>query len=523
MTRRAIFSGIILLVAAGGLVLRLPGLDRRPMHTDEAVQAVKTGILYDTGVYRYDPREYHGPTLQYVTVPFLWLSGAKSFADSTEWPYRLVPVVFGTGLILLLLLVGNGLGRPAAVAAGVLTAVSPAMAFYSRYYIHELLLVFFTFAAIAAGWRYAWSRRVGWAIVAGAALGLMLATKETWVLAVAAMGLAIFAKLGWRRWAGYPINLRAIVSLRHLAIAAAAGLAVAFVLFSSFFSNWGGALDSVRAYTHYFERSGGAGLHSHPWHYYISMLLYTHRFAGPWWSEAIIIALALVGFVAVLLPRNAPAAATPLARFIAFYTLFLTAAYAIVPYKTPWCMLGFLHGMILLAGVGAVVLVRLVPTHLLKGIAILALAAGAWHLYGQADRACFRFKVDRRNPYVYAHTGPDLLNLVKLVERVAAASPDGCGTVVKVIAPEGDYWPLPWYLRRFSRVGYWSDVPDSPDAPILIASEAVRETLDARLGGGYETHTFGLRLSVHLLLYVRQDLWDAFTEQQKKLAAPSAK
>ena len=36
----------------------------------------------------------------------------------------------------------------------------------------------------------------------------------------------------------------------------------------------------------------------------------------------------------------------------------MLVVYSAIPYKTPWCLLGFLHGMILLAGVGAVVLVR---------------------------------------------------------------------------------------------------------------------------------------------------------------------
>ncbi|HEX2974040.1 MAG TPA: hypothetical protein VHP11_17035, partial [Tepidisphaeraceae bacterium] len=44
--------------------------------------------------------------------------------------------------------------------------------------------------------------------------------------------------------------------------------------------------------------------------------------------------------------------------FLASYTVLLTAAYSAVPYKTPWCLLGFLHGMILLAAVGAVALIR---------------------------------------------------------------------------------------------------------------------------------------------------------------------
>ena len=82
----------------------------------------------------------------------------------------MVPAIFGTALILLLLLVADGIGRAAVVCAAFLTAVSPAMVFYSRYYIHEVLLTFFAFLALAAGWRYWRSRKIGWALLAGAGL-----------------------------------------------------------------------------------------------------------------------------------------------------------------------------------------------------------------------------------------------------------------------------------------------------------------------------------------------------------------
>ena len=163
MSRRSLFVVCIVVVAVGAAAFRLPRLSSRPMHSDEAVEAFKTGQLFDSGFYRYDPHEYHGPTLHYATLPFLYLSGARSFADSTETPYRLVPVVFGVGLVLLVLLVGDGLGVPAAVVAGILTAVSPAMVYYSGFYIQEMLLVFFSFAALACGWRYLRSHHWGWA------------------------------------------------------------------------------------------------------------------------------------------------------------------------------------------------------------------------------------------------------------------------------------------------------------------------------------------------------------------------
>ena len=125
------------------------------MHGDEANQAYKAGLkLFEEGVYLYDPGDHHGPSLYYLTLPILALSGARTFAETTESEYRLLPVLFGIGLVLLLWPLGAGLGRAAAVVAAVLTALSPAMVFYSRYYIQETLLVFFTLATILAVWRY---------------------------------------------------------------------------------------------------------------------------------------------------------------------------------------------------------------------------------------------------------------------------------------------------------------------------------------------------------------------------------
>src|SRR5262245_21182237 len=53
----------VLLTAA----LRLPALAARPMHADEAIHADKLGTLLEGGGYAYDPSQYHGPTLYYLT------------------------------------------------------------------------------------------------------------------------------------------------------------------------------------------------------------------------------------------------------------------------------------------------------------------------------------------------------------------------------------------------------------------------------------------------------------------------
>jgi uncharacterized protein (TIGR03663 family) len=191
MRKRVVTSLVLVTIAAGALALRLVQLERRPMHHDEANQAIRTRELLDRGRYRYDPEDHHGPTLYYLSLPFIWLTAGRDFASTTETTFRLLPVLFGVGLILLLLLMADGLSRPGMVGAGVLTAISPAMVFYSRFYIQETLLVFFTFGALASGWRYVRTRRLGWALATGAFAGLMHATKETCVLAYGAMAAAL--------------------------------------------------------------------------------------------------------------------------------------------------------------------------------------------------------------------------------------------------------------------------------------------------------------------------------------------
>ena len=49
--------------AGFALALRSPSLDQRPMHNDEAVNAIKFGQLWTQGSYQSDPNEYHGPSL----------------------------------------------------------------------------------------------------------------------------------------------------------------------------------------------------------------------------------------------------------------------------------------------------------------------------------------------------------------------------------------------------------------------------------------------------------------------------
>lgn len=499
----------LLVAIAGALALRAPQLALRPLHNDEAVNAVKVTELWQHGRYAYDPDEYHGPTLHYATLPFLGLSGAHSANDVQDGTLRMAPVAFGVGLILLLLLFRDGLGQAAVVWAALFTAASPAMVFYSRYFIHEMLLVFFTALTLGSLWRYTQRRTVGWAISAGAGLGLMWATKETFVITVAAMGLAAVVT-GWTMVpaGGRLAGLKAWWIWRHAALAAAAALLVWLLFFSSFFTHWEGLGDSIRTYLPWLKRAGGRSPHIHPWNFYLARLAWFHPAKGPAWSEALILILAAVGGV-VSLARGK----SPLHRFLVFYTIILTAAYCAISYKTPWCLLSFLDGMILLAGVGAATLVGIVRSRRGQGAIIAVILALTVQLGWQAWRASFVFAADRRNPYVYAQTAPDLLKLLQRVDGLARVAPGGYETVVKVIAPESDYWPLPWSLRRFAHVGWYEKIPDDPFAPIVVLDAR----LDARLDDKSERKWImagltELRPGKFLELYVELELWKKYVE-----------
>jgi len=546
---QGLFAAAMLASLVLAAALRLPRLAQRPMHADEANQACKSGRLYEKGEYDYDATDHHGPSLYWLTIPSLAISGAKDLAGSQELAYRIVPMIFGLGLIPLLLLVADGLGRATIAAAALLTALSPAMVFYSRYYIQETLLVFFMLAALGCGWHYLRTRHLGWILAAGVAVGMMHATKETWILAAAA---AIAAAVLTRLWSrlrdpqrpsaadrGEPGEIQELNAWRlllHVVAAAIMACVVAVAFFSMFGRNWHAPWNSICAYANYFRRGSQQGEHSEPWYYYLQLLFAYRPSKRIFWSEGFIAVLACVGGVYSLAandtgeadvqgkPVAVPSPALP--RFLTIFTFLLTLIYSLISYKTPWCALSFLMGMILLAGVGTAAIFRLLPGWPLKFIAAILLAAGAGHLGWQAYQLDFnpRFLADPLNPYVYAHTPLPLLRLARQLDRLAQAA-EGRDLFMEVAVTD-NYWPLPWYLRKFNedRVGYWLDgkawrrVRDHlPSPSILILSSDIDGDDLANSLASYEGPSYwSLRPGVLIAVYVRKDLWPAFLAAAKE-------
>ncbi|TDU72836.1 uncharacterized protein (TIGR03663 family) [Prosthecobacter fusiformis] len=510
---------LLLVFLALGLAshYRFAGLDLRPMHTDEAILGVKLGEFWNTGHFQYDPSDFHGPGLHQTSMLWGKMTGWGAPETWTEADLRLVAVLCGMGVLLTTLLFADALGRYGTAVAMLLTAVSPMMVFYSRYFIMEMQLVLLVSLSLGCFWRYSQGGTRLWLLVGGCALGFQHATKETFVLNVAA------AFVGWaaarsmvgefepRKSSSFrigPSRSKGRPSRPWLWVAIPAAV-VSVAAYSNGFRDWHNVQDSFTTYLNYLERSGGSG-HEKPWHYYL-MLLFWHKDTLVW-SEALICGLAVIGMIySVAGDFQKTPGRQPFLVFLSVYTLALLGGYSILSYKTPWSILSAQHSLTLLAGVGAAAMwSRVMPGKFMRLLFNIGLLVGIWHLCLQSMRLTgtsgnpqFDYSADARNPYVYSHTQKSLLKMMGEVE--AYVKKQDAEVKIQVITRDSG-WPLPWYWRTWKNVGYQETVPETVDADVIVADAEFYDEVKTRLpADAYTEHyPFGLRPGIILTLLLKK-------------------
>ncbi len=122
-------------ITALAIFLRFFQLGLKPFHHDEGVNAFFLRTLFLDGTYRYDPSNYHGPTLYYISLAF-----AKVFGLETI-PVRASMAIFGVVMVVLAFFLRRYIGRIGSLIAALFLALSPGMVFISRYFIHEIFFV----------------------------------------------------------------------------------------------------------------------------------------------------------------------------------------------------------------------------------------------------------------------------------------------------------------------------------------------------------------------------------------------
>jgi uncharacterized protein (TIGR03663 family) len=489
------WSSLALLGVAA--LLRLVLLTQKPLHHDEGVNGLFLATLFRTGRYFYDPSNYHGPSLYYLAVIptainnlFHWGHGLSTFA------IRLVTAAFGVGVVWLMLCLRRFIGSPAAIAAAAFATVSPGFVFFSRYFIHEILFVFFSLGVIVAWIWYLETNKPRYLLLASASAAMLFATKETWIITVAVWLIAItcsriFLRLRGRidredPWLPEISSEENPRSFKKLYLKTAVlFVAIGILLYSSFFINPRGILDSVLTFT-YWTKTGQTSVYNRDWWTYLDWL---RR------EESPILILGAIG-TAVALIR----ARSYFIVFCAFWTMGIFAAYSLVPYKTPWLALSLILPLTIMAGY---LIGELYHPGLRAFTAIIAGAAILFSLYQAIDVSFVNYDNDSY-AYVYAHTNRDFLGLISEIDAISDSNPAKKDIGITVVSPE--HWPLPWYLREYPRVGYYGHIVETSE-PIVIALQPQVPQLQQQLGTQYRLYsTHVLRPGNTLVMFVRNDV-----------------
>lgn len=517
--------GLILFTLASlilGAYYRLPSLGERPMHTDEAILAMKSAEFQATGHFQYDPKDFHGPGLHYITRIWSRLAGWGDSSTWTEAQLRTVPVVCGLLLLLTTLLLRHALGRLATGYAMLFISISPMMVYYSRYFIMEVPLVLFITLSIASFWQYSQGGGRWWLVLAGFSIGMQHVLKETFVINVAAgiTGL-VAARLMVGDFAprrsGYDISTGKRRAARPWAWVIVTAVITSVAIYSGGFKDWQAVKDSALTYLNYFERSGGSG-HEKPWHYYITLIFW--RKDSLVWSEAMIGGLGIIGMLYAFMGNHMknPTRQAFLV-FLSVYTFVLFAIYSFLAYKTPWSILSAQHALTLLAGVGAAAISGAISEKFWRLVFRIAIGLGLYHLIVQTSRAIHQYSADSRNPYVYSHTSTNLMRLRPVLRELQKIAPDDNFNVLVINRDSG--WPLPWYWRDIKSVHYTNTVPDKIDARVIIAEPEMKSAIESKFEGRsyHQQDLYGLRPGVFLNLWIEQSLMDRHNlrkEQEKQ-------
>jgi uncharacterized protein (TIGR03663 family) len=505
-----------LTILAGAAFMRLYELGLKPMHHDEGVNGFFLTRLYNMGVYNYDPTNYHGPTLYYFAlVPAKINAFLFGGSGLSTVGVRLVPAIFGIATVWLALCLRRNIGTVGALTAAALIAFSPGDVYISRYFIHEAHFVFFTLAIVVAALRYYESADPIYLLLASLSAALLFATKETAIISVAVLGLAlafayVYMRLAGRR-AGVPWEkkraalrkpqkkaavreepLARFDGLSNVALWSATALAlfifVSILFYSSFFTYWEGVSGALKSFQVWART--GTKEHTHEWHTYLTWLVQ---------EEAPLLLLGFAGALIALIRRR-----NRFAIFAGAWAFGILAAYSLIPYKTPWLMINITVPLAIIGGYAVNELYNFGDDIKLRILALALAAVALTFCCTQSVILNFYHYDDDRYPYVYAHTYREFLSMVEKIDLLAKRAGTGAQTGITITARE--YWPLPWYLRDYERAGFFGRMTQT-DEPIVVGSIDQQSELDSMLGDRYKiVDSYPLRPGVTLLLYGRADL-----------------
>jgi uncharacterized protein (TIGR03663 family) len=494
---------LLLFILSLGLFLRLLDLDDRPFHNDEGVNYYFIDEMYRDGVFKYSHENYHGPSYFYLTALF------EYFIGENEYGHRMSAVVSSMGIILAPLFLGTLVSMRSRLFAMTFLVLSSSCLYYGRYAIHESLLVFASLSFSIFLFRWIETRERRELLWIGLFLGLLIATKETFIIYFFAAGLSALIIYGYNKIFGQLFR-QYDYFLAGLLICS---LVVSF-LFSGFFRHPDGIRELLFGIQQWVGRGHSDTGHHKPFFYYYDVFDLTEPVAMIGLIPLLYIAIYLLfqGVRNILAIKNKSellkldalmsireVMIRPIAkvehRFVLY--MFLTAivnffVYSYVPYKTPWLIINIsapsLFGLGVLLGSSFSFTLSLSSfgefmqsrdksktfrqNSIFNGSLNfpLTLVFVPLVLYSGYYALKFNFRENAlgaltpfidpqgvygtRNPFAYVHAYDAMVELGKDIDVYMTQYPN-----TKILVGTESYWPLPFYLRRHdNKLGYIASV-----------------------------------------------------------------
>jgi uncharacterized protein (TIGR03663 family) len=467
-----------IVILAVAVFLRVWLIEIKPPHFDEGVNGWFADQMTANGYYHYDPTNYHGPLHFYAVFLSQTLFGRHL------WALRLPAILASILCVWAMLRFRVFFGNPAARLAALAMAVSPAFTFYGRYSIHESWQVLFCILllwGILGLWKSGDRRSFFTAVFS--AVGLVL-TKETYLLHLGCFALAGGVLWAWQRvLPSRPAQPLARQLWTRDDAVLATGTAILLIIFfySGNFLDFSSLHGLYQTFAAWFRTGVEAGGHEKssyalgPANYYWLALM--ARYEWP----------ALAGLAACawyVRPSDARL------RYIAIMAGGVLIAYSIIPYKTPWCIISIIWPFYLILGaLLAGCAERWKNPLFLWAPAAPLLAASLISAWGLN----FINFTDDKEPYVYVQTYSGIFTLTDPLLAVAENDPRLFHMSGLILLDS--YYPLPWMLGDFTRVGYYKkdQPPTSWDAGFLAVETAREGEVEPHLTQPYFKRRFHLR------------------------------
>lgn len=425
---------VMLGVLLGAVLLRVLYLHWKSPHFDEGINGHFVAQIWRQGWFQYDPSNFHGPLYFY----YLHLSQIV-FGHGTI-AFRLATALLSIAAVIVVAMHSRFLGRAAYWAAAVV-ALSPGMVFYGRYAIHEtsFILAQLVFSYGFVRWRFEGGKCAVYYMVGS--LAASIALKETFFILFGTWAIAwSLVRLAERVWpsttgaADLTGSGRRVVDTRVWALAALVAAFILCALFSGFFVYPQGIKDMFRAYAFWTKTGTGATGHEKPFIYWLQILY-------------------LYEWPALLALLTAPIACLFGSAWMRLYTLVgfgMWLAYSLIPYKTPWCVVGIIWPLAFAFGF----LITEFPFRIKRWVgpiigAVVLLASLLISL-----RLNFRDYHKLGEPYIYVQSTDDVRDVMNLLEKRVKAVPQDRNMRIQVLNRES--WPFPFLLERFTRVEFIS-------------------------------------------------------------------